>query len=237
MPERLNRSSGQGGRETAAGHKLAVLPVSRGFARRYAWREPVKGKLMSDMNDWFQNNWIDLARLCVQGAIFVAVVRYGRKLLATLRASQEQVGALLKLSVSNAVDERPPEPARQFEPSPARFAQPEPEPEPEPEPAFAGAFARTSYARTSNADEREHTLGGRVIGAQSPAFAPPTQRAENPSLTPWVSAPTSAPEPFNTPATSSAAPSDSTWAQAPVRRSGASPWRKMVRWLQAPVKS
>ena len=217
----------------AAGHKLAVLPVSRGVARRYACREPVKGKLMSEMSDWFQNNWIDLARLMVQGAILTAVVRYGRKLLATLRASQEQIGALLKLSVSDAVEERhapAPEPARQFEPPPARIAQPEPEPEPEP--VFAGAFARTSYAA-----EREHTLSGRVIGAQAPAFAAPTQRAESPSLTPWVSAPTSAPEPLNTQANSIPAPSVSTWVQTPIRRSGASPWRKMVRWLQAPVKS
>lgn len=195
---------------------------------------------MSDMSDWFQNNWIDLAHLCVQGAIFVAVVRYGRKLLATLRASQEQVGALLKLSVSNTMEERPapaPEPARQFEPPPARVAQPEPEPEPEP--VFAGAFARTSYARTDYADEREHTLGGRVIGsnAPAPAFAAPAQRAESPSLTPWVSAPTSAPEPLHTQAASIPAPSVSTWVQPPVRRNGASPWRKMVRWLQAPVKS
>jgi len=186
---------------------------------------------MSDMSDWFQNNWIDLARLLVQGAILAAVVRYGRKLLATLRASQEQVGALLKLSVSDTVEERPapaPEPARQFEPPPI----PVREPEPEPEPVFAGAFARTSYAA-----EREHTLSGRVIGAQAPSFATPTQRAESPSLTPWVSAPTSAPEPLNTQANSIPEPSVSTWLQTPTRRSGASPWRKMVRWLQAPVKS
>jgi hypothetical protein len=186
---------------------------------------------MSEMSDWFQNNWIDLARLFVQGAMLIAVVRYGRKLLATLRASQEQVGALLKLSVSDTVEQRPtpaPEPATQFEPPPARF----PEPEPEPEPAFAGAFARTSYA-----EEREHTLGGRVIGSHAPAFTPPAQRAESPSLTPWVSAPTSVPEPLNTQATSIPAPSVSTWVQTPVRRSGASPWRKMVRWLQAPVRS
>ena len=191
---------------------------------------------MSEMSDWFQNNWIDLARLLVQGAILAAVVRYGRKLLATLRASQEQIGALLKLSVSDAVEERhapAPEPARQFEPPSARV----PEQEPEPEPAFAGAFARTSYARTGYADEREHTLSGRVIGAQAPAFATPTQRADSPSLTPWVSAPTSAPEPLHTQATSIPASSASTWVQPPVRRSGASPWRKMVRWLQAPVKS
>jgi hypothetical protein len=221
----------------AAGHKLAVLPVSRGVARRYACGEPVKGKPMSEMSDWFQNNWIDLARLFVQGAMLIAMVRYGRKLLATLRASQEQVGALLKLSVSDAVEERPAaaaEPARQFEPPPSRVAQPEPEPEPEP--AFAGALAHTSYARTSYAEEREHTLGGRVIGAQAPSFATPAQRAESPSLTPWVSAPTSVPEPLNTQATSIPAPSVSTWVQTPVRRSGASPWRKMVRWLQAPVR-
>jgi len=186
---------------------------------------------MIDMSDWLENNWIDLARLLVQGAILAAVVRYGRKLLATLRASQEQVGALLKLSVSDAVEERQapaPEPSRHFEPPQAAV----PEPEPEPEPVLAGAFARTSYAA-----EREHTLGGRVIGAQAPAFAAPTQRAESPSLTPWVSAPTSAPEPMNTQATSIPAPSVATWMQAPVRSSGASPWRRVVRWLQAPVRS
>ena len=188
---------------------------------------------MIDMSDWLENNWIDLARLFVQGAILAAVVRYGRKLLATLRASQEQVGALLKLSVSDAVEERQapaPEPIKQFEPP--FVSAPEPEPEREPEPVFAGAFARTSSAA-----EREHTLGGRVIGAQASAFAAPTQRAESPSLTPWVSAPTSAPEPMNTQATSIPAPSVSTWMQAPVRSSGASPWRRVVRWLQAPVRS
>ena len=73
---------------------------------------------MTEISDWFQNNWIDLARLLVQGAILAAVVRYGRKLLATLRASQEQVGALLKLSVSDAVAEQPastPEPSNRYD--------------------------------------------------------------------------------------------------------------------------
>jgi hypothetical protein len=186
---------------------------------------------MIEMSDWFENNWIDLARLLVQGAILATVVRYGRKLLATLRASQEQVGALLRLSVSDTVAERPapaPEPSRHFEPPPAAV----PEPEPEPEPVFAGAFSRTSYAA-----EREQSLGGRVIGAQAPAFAAPAQRAESPSLTPWVSAPAIAQEPVN-PQTVSipARPSASTWLQAPMRNSGASPWRKMVRWLQAPAR-
>jgi len=185
---------------------------------------------MNEFSDWFQNNAIDLARLLVQCAILAAVVRFGRKILAALRASQEQVGALLKLSVSDAVAERPapaPEPTRQFEPPAAAV----PEPEPEPEPVFAGAFSRTSYAA-----EREQSLGGRVIGAQAPAFTAPAQRAESASLTPWVSAPATEPERLNTQAASiPARPSVSTWLQAPMRSSGVSPWRKVVRWLQAPA--
>lgn len=186
---------------------------------------------MSEFNDWLQNNAVDLARLAVQCAILAVVVRYGRRLLATLRASQEQVGALLKLSVSDAMGERSapaPEPARQFEPAMAAV----PEPEPEPEPVFAGGFSRTSYAA-----EREHTLGGRVIGSQAPAFTAPAQRAESPSFTPWVSAPATEPERMNIPSVSiPARPSASSWLQAPMRSSGFSPWRKIVRWLQAPVR-
>jgi hypothetical protein len=189
---------------------------------------------MIEISDWFENNWIDLARLFVQGAILAAVVRYGRKLLATLRASQEQVGALLRLSVSDAVAERPAqtvEPSRQFEPP--RAAVSEPEPEPEPEPVFAGSFSRPSYA-----DERKQSLGGRVIGAQAPAFPMPAQREESPSLTPWVSAPASAPEPERVSTQTVSVPAHpgvSSWLQAPMRSSGGSPWRKVVRWLQAPT--
>jgi hypothetical protein len=217
---------------------------------------------MNGLSDWFQNNWIDLARLLVQCAILAAIVRYGRKLLATLRASQEQIGALLKLSVADSVEERLAAPVTQSEKEYDRFtaaisepmkeyARPsaaisEREPEPEPEPVFAGAPSRNGYA-----GEREQSLGGRVIGAQAPAFsaspafsAPsfstPSQRAESPSLTPWVSAPVSTPaaEPLRVnqeAAPMPPRPSASTWLQAPMRSSGVSPWRKVVRWLQAPA--
>ena len=217
--------------------------------------------------DWFQNNWIDLARLLVQCAILAAVVRYGRKLLAAQRASQEQMGALLKLSVSDAVAETPapaPEMSKRFEqpvltPEPSRlYEQPapavepsrsygpaslrlrEPEPEPEPEPVFAGGgFSRNSYGA-----EREQSLGGRLAGMQSPvfstpeaAFSAPVSRVESPSLTPWVSAPATEPERVSTPPAPpiAARRGVSTWLQAPMRRRGGSPWRKMVRWLQAPA--
>ncbi|MCU1239396.1 MAG: hypothetical protein JWO71_122 [Candidatus Acidoferrum typicum] len=198
---------------------------------------------MTEITDWFQNNWIDLARLLVQGAILAAVVRYGRKLLATLRASQEQVGALLKLSVSDTVGEQPaptPEPSRRYE-APSlnlREPEPEPQPEPEPEPVFAGGFSRDNYA-----GQREQSLGGRVMGAQAPAFSAPNPvfstpvaRAESPSLTPWVSAPAVEPERLSTPVPPIGGRAGvSSWLQTPMRSSGGSPWRKVVRWLQTPT--
>ena len=207
---------------------------------------------MTGISDWFENNWIDLARLLVQLAIFAAVVRYGRKLLATLRASQEQVGALLRLSVSSdtaaerlapAAPERrerfeapepEPEPPKRFEPPAVNVREPEPEPqpEPEPEPVFAGDYSRPSYAA-----EREQSLGGRLMGAQAPAFSAPAQRVESASLTPWVSAPAMEPERLDIPAPPvSARASASSWLQTPVRSNGVSPWRKMVRWLKEPAR-
>jgi len=197
---------------------------------------------MNGISDWFENNWIDLARLLVQLAIFAAVVRFGRKLLVTLRASQEQVGALLRLSVSDASAERPapsaepaPEPRERFEvPANIRAPErkPEPEPEPEPEPVFAGGYSRPSYAA-----EREQSLGGRLMGAQAPAFTAPAQRVESASLTPWVSAPAMEPERLNIPAPPlPPRPSASSWLQAPMRSNSVSPWRKMVRWLQEPAR-
>jgi hypothetical protein len=206
---------------------------------------------MTEMTDWFQNNWIDLARLLVQCAIFAAVVRYGRKLLAALRASQEQMGALLKLSVSDTVAVQPAaaEPSKRYEP-PAPTPEPssrhdapslnlrEREPEPEPEPVFAGGFSRSSYDA-----EREQSLGGRLVGTQAPVFSAPAPvfsapvpRAESPSLTPWVSAPATEPERLSTPVPPIAARAGvSSWLQAPMRSSSVSPWRKVVRWLQAPA--
>jgi hypothetical protein len=62
---------------------------------------------MSEVNDWMQSNWYELGSLLVQMGFLVAGVWFARKILRTLRASQEQVGALLKLSVFDANAERP----------------------------------------------------------------------------------------------------------------------------------
>ena len=61
---------------------------------------------MNDFTAWMQSNWYSLASLLSQVAFLGAGVWFARKILKTMRASQEQVGALLKLSVTGTVSER-----------------------------------------------------------------------------------------------------------------------------------
>jgi hypothetical protein len=56
---------------------------------------------------WIQSNWYALGNLLVQFAFLAAGIWFARKILRTMRASQEQVGALLKLSMTGSVAERP----------------------------------------------------------------------------------------------------------------------------------
>jgi hypothetical protein len=53
-----------------------------------------------------QSNWYALGNLLAQFAFLVAGVWFARKILRTLRASQEQFGALLKLTLTDELGER-----------------------------------------------------------------------------------------------------------------------------------
>jgi len=61
---------------------------------------------MNEFTAWIQSNWYALGNLLSQFVFLAAGVWFARKILRTLRASQEQVGALLKLSVTGAATER-----------------------------------------------------------------------------------------------------------------------------------
>ena len=61
---------------------------------------------MSEFTTWMQSNWYALGNLLSQFAFLAAGVFFARKILRTMRASQEQVGALLKLSVTGAISDR-----------------------------------------------------------------------------------------------------------------------------------
>jgi hypothetical protein len=62
---------------------------------------------MNEFTAWMQSNWYALGNLLAQFAFLAAGVWFARKILKTIRASQEQVGALLKLSFAGAISERP----------------------------------------------------------------------------------------------------------------------------------
>lgn len=61
---------------------------------------------MNDFTAWIQSNWYALGTLLSQFAFLAAGVWFARHILKTMRQSQEQVGALLKLSVTGAITDR-----------------------------------------------------------------------------------------------------------------------------------
>lgn len=61
---------------------------------------------MNELGDWMQSNWYQLGTLLLQCAFLTAAVWFARKILKTMRASQAQAGALLKLSLSDGSNER-----------------------------------------------------------------------------------------------------------------------------------
>lgn len=58
---------------------------------------------MTQFSDWVQANWFELGILVLLCFTLATVVWFARSILKTLRASQEQVGALLRLSFSDVV--------------------------------------------------------------------------------------------------------------------------------------
>ena len=58
---------------------------------------------MTQFSDWAQTNWFELGILVLLSAVLTTVVWFARNILKTLRASQEQIGALLRLSFSEVI--------------------------------------------------------------------------------------------------------------------------------------
>ena len=121
---------------------------------------------MTQFIDWIQNNWFESGILVVLCAILATVVWFARNILKSLRASQEQVGALLRLSLSEGL------------PAPSSSLETQAEP--------------------------------------APALRERAPRGPNP--------------------VAAAGRGLIHWLNAPMSRRSASPWRKAVRWLQAPAR-
>jgi hypothetical protein len=137
---------------------------------------------MNDFTTWMQNNWYSLGNLLSQVAFLAAGVWFARKILRTMRASQEQVGALLKLSVTGAVNER---------------------------------HASSAAAERSFANASPYWL--------TPTEVPPTGVPELHESGPGRLA--------------VAGHRVIVWLKTPMSSGQTAPWRKAIKWLQAPARS
>jgi hypothetical protein len=137
---------------------------------------------MNEFTTWMQSNWYALGNLLSQFAFLAAGIWFARKILRTMRASQEQFGALLKLSLSGALGER----------------------------------------HSSNA------VSERSFATASPYW-----------LTPEEGPPAVLPETHESgPGRFAVARHHvMVWLQTPMSSGQATPWRRAVKWLQAPARS
>jgi hypothetical protein len=137
---------------------------------------------MNEFTTWMQSNWYALGNLLIQFAFLAAGVWFARKILKTMRASQEQVGALLKLSVTGATAER----------------------------HSSSASAERSFASAS-----PYWL--------TPGEIPPVGLPESQESGPgrWAVARQRL----------------MVWLQTPMSSGEAVPWRRAIKWLQAPARS
>jgi len=62
---------------------------------------------MSDLMPWTQNDWYAAGSLLIRFGFLLAAVWFARNLLRTIKAFQEQIGGLLKLSITSTSSERP----------------------------------------------------------------------------------------------------------------------------------
>jgi hypothetical protein len=137
---------------------------------------------MSEFTAWMQSNWYALGNLLFQFAFLAASVWFAREILRTIRASQEQVGALLKLSITGA-----------------------------------------STERHSSIAVAERTLAGASPYWLTPSEIPPVGPLDPPESGPsqWAVARHSL----------------VAWLQTPMNSGDTTPWRRAIRWLQAPAGS
>jgi hypothetical protein len=136
---------------------------------------------MNEFTAWMLSNWIALGNLLIQAAFLAAGIWIAREILRTMRSSQEQIGALLKLSITGAISEH----------------------------HTAATVAQRSFASASPY----------WLTPQEPSPAPLSQPIENgPSR--WAVARHSL----------------LIWLQTPMSAEGVTPWRKAIRWLQAPAR-
>ena len=194
---------------------------------------------MNEIIDWMQSNWYELGSLTAQFMFLFAGLWFARKILKTMRASQQQFGALLKLSMTDGLEEQMKESEATHSPTPSvvagRMFTPAADRATAPARSSAAysAFERPARAEAPSLSD-ELSGRARTSAPVEPTFTEPTQES-----TPYMAAPLTLPEEeHNGSGIAAAGRGVVRWLQTPMAsRSGTSPLRRIVRWLQAPARS
>ena len=198
---------------------------------------------MNQTIEWMQGNWYELGSLIAQFTFLFAGLWFAQKILKTMRASQEQFGALLRLSMSEGLGDRP-EQSEAFDnatPSVVASAMVSPVIDRPTAPMHsATSYAALEELPRSEAPSLRDELNGRTKAKApiTPVMAPTAEPTYEP--TPYVAAPLTLPADEESESRMAAAGRGVVqWLQTPVasKRGGSSPWRRVVRWLQTPVRS
>jgi hypothetical protein len=169
---------------------------------------------------WIESNWYELGSLIAQFTFLFAGLWFAQKILKTMRASQQQFGALLRLSMCEGLEERRPHESEPTHATPS---------------VVASAMLSPIIDAPSLRDELNPQTEAKT---PTPAIAPTTEPAYEP--TPYAAAPLTLPRDEQSGSRIAAAGRGVVqWLQTPVvsKHSSSSPWRRVVRWLQTPVRS
>jgi len=195
---------------------------------------------MDQIANWMQSNWFEAGSLAAQFTFLFAGLWFAGKILKTMRATQQQMGALLRLSMTDGLEERSKinEATHQEAPSVVASSMFSPAPE---RPASYAAFERPSRAERPSLSSE---LSGRgkantpfvtaaLVG--EPETGAPLMSDQDP--TPYVAAPLTLPEDEHNAGHLAGVVH---WLQTPMVKkqngSSGSPLKKVVRWLQAPAR-
>lgn len=200
---------------------------------------------MNEITNWMQNNWYELGSLTAQFAFLFAGLWFAVKILKTMRATQQQMGALLRLSMTDGLEERSKmndmaheinDAAQQPAPSVVAGSMFSPAME---RPASHNGFEKPARTeRPSLSSELNARTKASAPFSSAPVISEPTSGASMTSTqdeTPYVAAPLTLPEEENGGGHLTAAVQ---WLQTPManKRKSANPLKKVVRWLQEPAR-
>lgn len=241
----------RGGREKA-GRFLAFVPVSARKTEQYV--EPTQPKVqpMNEIMNWIQNNWFEFGSLFAQFAFLLAAVWFGRRILKSMRATQQQFGALLRLSMTDGLEEHSKdseiahEPITAPRPSVVASSMLSPaleRPAAPPAPPVSRSTPYAAFERPARGEavSLSDEMSGRAridAAVMTATIEPEYEPTDEP--TPYVAAPLTLPdEEHGGNPIAAAGRGVVRWLQTPMAssKSRSSPWRRIVRWLQAPARS